>query len=193
MTGARKWRKFPRELAAAAQAAHEKLVEMVAEGDDKLMEEFFEKGTLPVEDLMLGLRLAFQTRRIFPVLLSSALHNIGSDAILNLLVDVFPDPAARVQAPAVSASPAGKASPSSGRSRIRSRCRLFVFKTLSDTFAGRISYFKVMSGVLEERRDATELHARLGRAFSARAGDAGENRRRPWRSCMPATSAPSPS
>src|ERR1700726_1728244 len=81
--GRAKVEEIPGELAAAAQAAHEKLVEMVAEGDDKLMEEFFEKGTLPADDLMLGLRLAFQTRRIFPALLSSALHNVGSDAILN--------------------------------------------------------------------------------------------------------------
>ena len=93
--GRAKVEEIPAELAAAAKEAHEKLVEMVAEGDDKLMEEFFEKGTLPVEDLMRGLRAAFQERRIFPVMVGSALHNIGSDAILNLLVDVFPDPAAR--------------------------------------------------------------------------------------------------
>ena len=46
-----RWRRFPRRWPTAAKEAHEKLVEMVAEGDDKLMEEFFEKGTLPVEDL----------------------------------------------------------------------------------------------------------------------------------------------
>src|SRR5579864_996411 len=73
---------IPADLADAAKSAHEKLVEMVAEGDDKLMEEFFEKGTLPLEDLMAGLRGAILERRIFPVVLSSALHNIGSDAIL---------------------------------------------------------------------------------------------------------------
>ena len=80
---------IPAELAEAAKAAHEKLVEMVAEGDDKLMEEFFEKGTLPIDDLKEGLRQAFQRRSLFPVVLSSALRNIGSDAVLSLLVDVF--------------------------------------------------------------------------------------------------------
>src|SRR3989454_764955 len=74
---------IPAELAEAAKEAHEKLVELVAEGDDKLMEEFFEKGTLPLEDLRLGLRGAIQAERIFPVLLSSALQNIGSETILN--------------------------------------------------------------------------------------------------------------
>ena len=68
---------------------------MVAEGDDELMQEFFDKGTLPVEDLKKGLREAVLAKRIFPVLLSSALHNIGSDAILNFIVEIFPSPAAR--------------------------------------------------------------------------------------------------
>src|SRR5713101_8286805 len=89
---------IPAELAEAAKEAHEKLVEMVAEGDDKLMEEFFEKGTLPLEDLRSGLRAAIRAKRVFPVLLSSALQNIGSETILNALVDVFPHPAARGKA-----------------------------------------------------------------------------------------------
>src|ERR1700732_618240 len=75
--GRAKIEEIPAELAAEAKEAHEKLVEMVAEGDDALMEEFFEKGTLPVEDLKKGLRGAVLTKRIHPVLLSSALHNIG--------------------------------------------------------------------------------------------------------------------
>ena len=54
--GRPKVEEIPADLAEAAKKAHETLVEMVAEGDDKLMEEFFEKGTLPVEDLMKGLR-----------------------------------------------------------------------------------------------------------------------------------------
>ena len=52
--GRAKVEEIPADLAEAAKEAHEELVEMVAEGDDKLMEEFFEKGTLPVEDLTLG-------------------------------------------------------------------------------------------------------------------------------------------
>ena len=52
--GSAKMEEIPADLAEPAKEAHEKLVEMVAEGDDALMEEFFEKGTLPVEDLMKG-------------------------------------------------------------------------------------------------------------------------------------------
>jgi elongation factor G len=142
----------PADLADAAKEAHEKLVEMVAEGDDKLMEEFFEKGTLPLPDLMAGLRLAFRTRRLFPILLSSALRNIGSDALLNLLVEIFPDPAARGSVSG-SSEPEGKGEAMQRKVSDDEPLSVFVFKTVSDAFAGRISAFKVMSGVLAN--DAT--------------------------------------
>src|SRR5260370_38506162 len=77
--GRAKIEEIPAELASAARDAHEKLVEMVAEGDDKLMEEFFEKGTLPLEDLKKGLRLAFQERRVFPGGVGSALRQTCSE------------------------------------------------------------------------------------------------------------------
>jgi elongation factor G len=143
---------IPAELASAAKAAHESLVEMVAEGDDKLMEEFFEKGTLPLEDLRKGLREAFHSKRIFPVLLASALRNIGSGSLLDFFVDVFPDPAAR-------GSVTGRSEPGGQGEEVRRHISdsepvsLFVYKTLADPFAGRISYFKVMSGLL--KNDAT--------------------------------------
>src|ERR1700686_2552090 len=60
--GKPKIEEIPAELAETAKASHEALVEMVAEGDDALMEEFFEKGTLPLEDLMKGLREGSQLK-----------------------------------------------------------------------------------------------------------------------------------
>jgi elongation factor G len=142
---------IPDELAEDAKKAHEALVELVAEGDDELMQEFFDKGTLPIEDLKKGLREAVLAKRILPVLLSSALHNIGSDAILNFAAEIFPSPAARGKL-------AGHTS-SDGKDEVERKIAdsepvsLFVFKTVADPFAGRINYFKVMSGVL--KNDAT--------------------------------------
>ncbi len=143
---------IPAEMAEAAKDAHETLVEMVAEGDDALMEEFFEKGTLPLEDLRKGLRQAFASQRIYPVLLTSALHNIGSSTLLDFLADIFPDPAAR--GPARGHREAAGKGPEIGRAMSDAEpLALFVYKTLADPFAGRITYFKVMSGVLHN--DAT--------------------------------------
>ena len=70
---------IPTGLADAAQKAHEALIEMVAEGNDALMEEFFEKGTLPAEHIQTGLEQAIRERRIYPVLCGSGLRNIGTD------------------------------------------------------------------------------------------------------------------
>jgi elongation factor G len=122
---------IPADLADAAQKAHETLVEMVAEGNDALMEEFFAEGTLPVEHIVDGLKQGIKELRIFPVLAASSLHNIGTDQILDLIAEQFPAPAEREEA-------AGVHGPSA-----------FVFKTTADPFAGRISYFRVMTGVVK--------------------------------------------
>jgi elongation factor G len=145
---------IPDDMAEAAKQAQEALVEMVAEGDDALMEEFFAQGTLPIEDLIKGLRLGFLAKRIQPVALTSALHNIGSQSLLDLIVDIFPDPAARGLA-AGSSETGGKGRHLERRIADGEPVSLFFFKTLADPFAGRISYFKVNSGTL--RNDAT-LH-----------------------------------
>src|SRR5207302_7437659 len=81
---------IPDDLKDAAQEAHEKLVELVAEGDDKLMEEFFEKGTIPEEHLIPALHDAIREDKIFPVLFTSGLGNIGVDKLMDFLVDYTP-------------------------------------------------------------------------------------------------------
>jgi elongation factor G len=139
---------IPAALAADAKEAHEKLVEIVAEGEDELMAEFFEKGTLPVEDLQKGLRGELRDKKIFPVLLTSALHNIGADALLNFCAEILPSPAERGKA-------TGHPNPQHTGEAIECSVAdsepvsIFVFKTTADPFAGRINYFKVISGVLK--------------------------------------------
>jgi elongation factor G len=146
--GKSKIEEIPAEMAEQAKAAHEALVEMVAEGDDELMQEFFDKGTLPVEDLKKGLREAVLAKRMFPVLLSSALHNIASDAILDFLAEIFPAPASRGKAEGhKTPDPTGETM--ERKIADSEPVSLFVFKTLADPFAGRITYFKIMSGVVK--------------------------------------------
>ncbi|HET9406736.1 MAG TPA: elongation factor G [Candidatus Sulfotelmatobacter sp.] len=143
---------IPANLKEQAQAAHERLVELVAEGDDKLMEKFFEAGTLGEEDLVPALHNAIREDRIFPVIFSSGLGNIGADRVMDFIVDYTPAPSEHewVQGEA----------PASGNGDVPKRhetdaepVSVYVFKTVNDVFAGRISYFKVFSGVL--KNDAT--------------------------------------
>src|SRR5213082_3594804 len=81
---------IPANMKEAAQTAHEKLVELVAEGDDALMEEFFDKGTNPEEHLIPALHDAIREDRIFPVLFASGLGNIGTDKVLDFIADYAP-------------------------------------------------------------------------------------------------------
>ena len=142
---------IPANLAEAAKAAHEKLVELIAEGNDALMEEFFDKGTIGEEHLVPGLREAVRDRRIYPVLFSSGLGNIGTDRLLDFCVDYLP--AATDRAPVQGAASPNNGEPPARKVADSEPCSLFVFKTVSDPFAGRISFYKAYSGVL--RNEAT--------------------------------------
>src|SRR5260221_12966390 len=81
---------IPANMKDAAQAAHEKLVEMIAEGDDALMEEFFDKGTIPEEHLVPALHNAIREDKIFPVLFASGLGNVSADRLVDFIVGFTP-------------------------------------------------------------------------------------------------------
>ena len=143
---------IPADLKERAQQEHEKLVELVAEGDDALMEKFFEKGTIPEEDLIPALHAAIREDKIFPVIFASGLGNVGMDHLMDFIVDYTPAPSEHewVQGQALAS---GNGEPAKRHESDAEPVSLYVFKTVSDAFAGRISYFKVFSGVL--KNDAT--------------------------------------
>ncbi len=139
---------IPANMKDEVQSAHEKLVELVAEGDDKLMEKYFDAGTLGEEDLVPALHNAIREDRIFPVIFSSGLGNVGADRIMDFIVDYTPAPSehewVQGEAPA-----SGNGEPPKRHETDAEPVSLYVFKTVSDAFSGRISYFKVFSGVLK--------------------------------------------
>lgn len=143
---------IPAAMQADAKAAHEALIELVAEGKDELMEEFFAVGTIPEEHLIAALHEAIREDRIFPVLYASGLQNVGTDHLLDFLKVYAPSPVERGE---LSMRAAGKAA-SNGSSEMVMRkiddaepIALYVYKTMVDPFAGRISFFKVMSGCVK--------------------------------------------
>jgi elongation factor G len=138
---------IPAHMADVAKEAHERLVELVAEGKDELMEEFFEKGTIPEEDLVPALHEAIREDKLFPVLFTSGLGNIGVDELMDFIVDYTP--AASEHHALTEWMPDGHAEPAARKGTDNEPASVFVFKTMSDAFAGRISYFKVFSGVLK--------------------------------------------
>ncbi len=184
--GAGKISEIPPGMLAAARTAHEALVELVAEGKDELMEEYFAEGTIPEQHLITALHEAIREDRIFPVLFASGLANMATDHLLDFL-KVYA-PAASERAPMAVSSGAGRQSnvmetvAASGSNGVMTSengkahdaaghgmgnglnidtgivlrpvadnepTALFVFKTMCDPFAGRISFFKVVSGVVK--------------------------------------------
>jgi len=135
---------IPASLQGEVEEHRARLLEAVAETDDKLMEGFFESGTISQEDLISGLRRAIANRQIFPVTLSAAGHGIGPSALLDVTLALLPSPAERLPFPAqnvggeeitLAGDPAGPLA-------------VLVFKTLSDPFTGKISLLRVVSGTL---------------------------------------------
>jgi elongation factor G len=131
---------IPADLADAANTAREALIEMVAEADDSLMEKFFDAGTLTQEDLVGGLKRGVAAGRIFPALCTSATVNIGLQPLLDAVLNYVPSPAERpVKAGEDKTVAAADSGPVSA----------FVWKTVADPFAGRITMFRVISGTLK--------------------------------------------
>ncbi len=90
--GRGKINEIPASLTSAAKAAHEALVELVAEGKDELMEEFFAEGTIPEQHLITALHEAIREDRIFPVLFMSGATNVASDHLLDFFKVYAPAP-----------------------------------------------------------------------------------------------------
>jgi elongation factor G len=145
---------IPDALMDDAQEAHEKLVEMIAEGDDEMMEEFFREGTIPVHDLIPAVRKAIVAEKIVPVLMISSCRNVGAASLLTFIADCFPHPDEHAQVGFK--EPGGKGDRVDRKYDDGQPLSVFVFKTLADPFAGRINYFKVKTGVL--KNDATLLN-----------------------------------
>ncbi|MBI2902946.1 MAG: elongation factor G [Candidatus Methylomirabilis oxyfera] len=136
---------IPSELKPKAEELRAALMEAVAESDDKLLERYLEAGTLSAEELSAGLRRGVLGGRVVPVLCGSALRNIGIQPLLDLLTDVCPSPGDR---PAVEGH-----DPKSGERCTRESSEdapfsALVFKTITDPYAGKITLFRVYSGLL---------------------------------------------
>jgi elongation factor G len=149
--------KIPDVMAADAKAAHEALVELVAEGKDELMEEFFEKGTIPEEHLISALHEAIREDRIFPVLYTSGLRNVGTDHLLDFLKVYAPSPAERE--PVAARGKAKMNGNTNGRAATEETVTrkvddaaplaIYAYKTMTDPFTGRVTFFKVVSGKMK--------------------------------------------
>jgi len=135
---------IPDELADLAAEYREKLLDSVVETDEALMERYLDGQELGAEEVAAALKAAVTNGEVFPVACGVATKNLGTHALLDLLVEGVP-------------SPAKKGSPidADGASTA-----VFVFKTVADPFAGRINLFRVLKGTVTADTTLVNLRGR---------------------------------
>src|SRR5437763_10176920 len=132
---------IPSDMAGTVEEYRTKLLDAVVETDEALMERYLGGEEIPAEDIAAALKNAVTRDEIYPVACGVATKNLGTHALLDLIVEGVP-------------SPAKKGSPIETDAKIAA----FVFKTVADPFAGRISIFRVYAG--EARGDTTLVNHR---------------------------------
>jgi elongation factor G len=154
----------PADSLGEAKAAREKLMEMVAEVDDALMEKFFSAGELSQEDLVSGLTQAVKARRVFPVFATAGLRNIGAHPILDAMVTYLPHPGER--GPFKGEHPRDH-QPAERKGTADEPYSAYVFKTIADPYSGKISLFRVYSGVLRSDTSVNNASRDLQERFGS--------------------------
>ncbi len=141
----------PAADAAQAESLREALTEAAAGATEELMEKFFEEMTLSEEDTIAGLRAGIRDRSVVPVFCGSAGQNVGTEALLQAIVDYVPSPDETE-----GITPAGATA-------------AFVFKTVSDQF-GKYNFLKIVSGNITSDMSLRDMRTgstdKLGRLYT---------------------------
>ena len=136
---------IPSSVEAQAISFREKLIEAVAEIDDKLIEKYLGGEELSLEELTDGLRKATRTGQIVPILVGSAVQNIGITPLLDAAYNYLPSPEEQdVAIVDDSGAEAEKIKPSQD-----APLAALVFKTSADPYVGKLTYFRVYHGAID--------------------------------------------
>ena len=156
---------IPSEEKALLDSTRERLIEIVAESDDALMEKYFADGTLPEEDIIPNLARAIAASKLCPVYAASATTLVGLQILLDHLVEFAPNPATHEME-------YGFTDNEMTGDRINRKYNndepfsAYVFRTIADPFAGRINVMKVVSGKITHdanvRNTTRDTDERLG-------------------------------
>ncbi len=135
---------IPAELKEAVDKARFDLVETAAEGADELMEKYLESGSLSNEEMMRGLRAVIHSGSFIPVFCTAGAHEIGALALLNSIIDLMPSP---LQAPKRTAQ--GRDGEVELKPSDAEPLAAYVWKTTADPFVGKMTYFRIFSGLVQ--------------------------------------------
>jgi elongation factor G len=159
-------KEVPPDLKEEVDRLREKLIEAAVEVDDQLMEKYLESGEISAEEIVQCLRKGTMERKLVPALCGSSTRNIGIQPLLNTMIRCFPSPLERgpVQGKNIKTG-----EPETREPKEEAPFSAFVFKTIADPFAGKLSLFRVYSGsvnadsfVYNSKKDLKE---RIGQIF----------------------------
>ena len=124
---------IPDDLKPLADEYHDKLMDVVAETSDELMERYLDGGEITREEMAVALKQLVTDGQVFPVGCGAATRNIGSHGLLDLIVEGLPSPARARNVPETG-----------GASTLA-----YIFKTIADPYSGRINLMRVYAGALK--------------------------------------------
>jgi elongation factor G len=160
---------IPSEMVSEAEEYRKKLVEKIAESDDTLLERYLEGGGLSEDEITKGIREGSLTKRFIPVTCGSAIKNIAIPQLLDTLFLCLPSPVEMAHL-----SPIKGKNTKDGKEVERKPSKTdpfsaYVFKTIADPYAGRLSVFRVYSGILKADSNtlntSTGAKERIGQVF----------------------------
>ncbi|HYA15009.1 MAG TPA: GTP-binding protein, partial [Syntrophales bacterium] len=137
---------IPPDMKDTVEKYRENMVEDIAESDESLMDKYLDVGELSDEELKIGLKKGVISGGLIPVACGSALKNIGIATLIDLVINALPSPVDR-------GSIAGKKPGKDEEAEVREPKEsepfsALVFKTIADPYAGRLTLFRVFSGIV---------------------------------------------
>lgn len=143
--GAYEVKDIPANEMAKAQDMHDQLIEHAAEGEEALMEKFFDEGTLNEEDMEKGIRLGIINREMFPIICGAAKSGMGVSRLLEFIINACPSPA---HTPAVKA-----ANGTEFHNSANDPAAMFIFKVSSEQNLGDVAMARIYGGTISESQD----------------------------------------
>jgi elongation factor G len=158
---------IPSALREQAEASREKLVEAAVEVDDELINKYLEGGPINNEEILTAIKKSTIAGKLVPVFVGSALQGIGTQQLLNGICHYLPSPEER---DAVVAKNVSTGNQEEVKPDLESPLSGLVFKTSADPYVGKLSYFRVYSGVISSNSQVWNANKnsmeRIGQLFA---------------------------
>jgi elongation factor G len=144
---------IPQEAQARAQELRQQMLELIAETDENLLNNYLEKGGLSDTEVREGLRTGIRLRKLFPLLCASATQNIGASSLLDFISDYCPAPVDLGNVQGLVPGSANSENKVDVKQDPNGPPVLFIFKTISESHVGELSLFRLYSGTVNPGLD----------------------------------------